>query len=73
MWPANVSAVNMTGKTNVWPVKAPIRPDIVRWPAVILSPVIGWLLSQTICDHLFELHELQSTVEPRYNDVPRDW
>ena len=33
-WP-----VNMTGKSNVWPVKASIRPDIVRWPAVIFSPV----------------------------------
>ena len=32
-WP-----VNMTGKSNVWPVKASIRPDIVRWPAVIFSP-----------------------------------
>ena len=31
----------MTGKSNVWPVKASIRPDIVRWPAVIFSPVIG--------------------------------
>ena len=29
----------MTGKTRVWPVKSTIRPDIVRWPAVILSPV----------------------------------
>ena len=28
----------MTGKSNVWPVKASIRPDIVRWPAVIFSP-----------------------------------
>ena len=28
----------MTGKTRVWPVKSTIRPDIVRWPAVILSP-----------------------------------
>ena len=34
MWP-----VNMTGKVNIWPVKPPIRPDIVRWPAVISSPV----------------------------------
>ena len=28
----------MTGKTKVWPVKSPISPDIVRWPAVISSP-----------------------------------
>ena len=28
----------MTGQTRVWPVKPTIRPDIVRWPAVILSP-----------------------------------
>ena len=28
----------MTGKTGVWPVKSAIRPDIVRWPAVICSP-----------------------------------
>ena len=28
----------MTGKTRVWPVKSTIRPDIVHWPAVILSP-----------------------------------
>ena len=25
-------------ETRVWPVKSTIRPDIVRWPAVILSP-----------------------------------
>ena len=31
----------MTGQTRVWPVKPTIRPDIVRWPAVILSP--GWI------------------------------
>ena len=30
--------VKMTGKTRVWPVKSAIRPDIVRWPAVICSP-----------------------------------
>ena len=30
----------MTGKSNVWPVKASIRPDIVRWLAVIFSPVL---------------------------------
>ena len=29
----------MTGKMRVWPVKSTMRPDIVRWPAVILSPV----------------------------------
>ena len=28
----------MTGKTSVWPVKPTITPEIVRWPAVILSP-----------------------------------
>jgi len=28
----------MTGKMRVWPVKSTIRPDIVRWPAVIFSP-----------------------------------
>ena len=32
-WP-----VKMTGKTGVLPVESTIRPDIVRWPAVILSP-----------------------------------
>ena len=32
----------MTGKTGVWPVKSTIRPDIVRWPAVICSP--EWLI-----------------------------
>ena len=35
----------MTGQndrqTRVWPVKPTIRPDIVRWPAVILSPGLG--------------------------------
>ena len=31
----------MTGKTGVWPVKSAIRPDIVRWPAVICSPELG--------------------------------
>ena len=30
----------MTGKTGVWPVKSAIRPDIVRWPAVICSPAV---------------------------------
>ena len=30
--------VNLTGKANVWPVKSPVRPDIVHWPAVISSP-----------------------------------
>ena len=33
VWP-----VKMTGKTRVWPVKSAIRPDIVRWSAVIVSP-----------------------------------
>ena len=33
MWP-----VNMTGKTKGWPVNSQISSDIVRWPAVILSP-----------------------------------
>ena len=32
----------MTGQNDrqmrVWPVKSKIRPDIVRWSAVILSP-----------------------------------
>ena len=32
------SLPKMTGKMRVWPVKSTIRPDIVRWPAVILSP-----------------------------------
>ena len=36
LWP-----VNMTGKTKSWLVNSPISPDIVRWPAVISSPVIG--------------------------------
>ena len=31
----------MTGKTGVWLVKPAIRPDIVRWPAVIFSPVMS--------------------------------
>ena len=30
----------MTGKTKVWRVKSTITPDIVRWPAVISSPVL---------------------------------
>ena len=34
-WP-----VKMTGKTIVWPVKSAIRPDIVRLPDVIFSPVL---------------------------------
>ena len=41
----------MTGKTRVWPVKSTIRPDIVRWPAVILSPKLpkgNYLVSQKI-------------------------
>ena len=38
----------MTGQTRVWPVKPTIRPDMVRWPAVILSPAI----------HLIEEHWL---------------
>ena len=38
MWP-----VNMTGKTKGWPVNSPISPDIVRWPAVISSPALGYL------------------------------
>ena len=34
----------MTGKMRVWLVKSAIRPNIVRWPAVIFSPVIvDWL------------------------------
>ena len=39
-WP-----VKMTGKMRVWLFKSTIRPDIVRWPAVILSPedhTISW-------------------------------
>ena len=28
----------MTGKMRVWSVKSMIRPDIVRWPAIIFSP-----------------------------------
>ena len=35
IWP-----VNMTGDWKVWPVKSPIWADIVRWLAVIFSPVI---------------------------------
>ena len=35
MWP-----VNMTGKANIWPVKPPIRLDIVCWPAIISSPAM---------------------------------
>ena len=31
----------MTGQTRVWPVKPTIKPDIVRWPAVILSPAVN--------------------------------
>ena len=42
MWP-----VNMTGKTKGWPVNSQISSDIVRWPAVILSPALfglRWIL-----------------------------
>ena len=35
----------MTDETRVWPVKSTIRPDIIRWPAVILSPAWSELLS----------------------------
>ena len=31
----------MTGKMRVWMVKSAIRPNIVRWPAVIFSPDPG--------------------------------
>ena len=34
LWP-----VNMTGKTKSWLVNSPVSPDIVRWLAVISSPV----------------------------------
>ena len=37
----------MTGKTKVWPVKSRISPDIVRWPAVISSPVYMYLQCDT--------------------------
>ena len=44
----------MTGETRVWPVKPTIRPDIVRWPAVILSPASPFpLLSIRSFDFLF--------------------
>ena len=33
-WP-----VKMTGKMRVWPLKLAIKLDIVRWLAVIFSPV----------------------------------
>ena len=36
----------MTGKTRV--VKPTIRPDIVRWPAVILNPVDHSELSMSV-------------------------
>ena len=31
--------VKMTGKTKGWPINSPFSLDIVRWPAVISSPV----------------------------------
>ena len=39
----------MTGKMRVWPVKSTIRPDTVRWLAIIFSPepkgqiILNWL------------------------------
>ena len=36
-----MTTVNITGKTKDLPVNSPISPDIVRWPAVNLSP--GWI------------------------------
>ena len=42
-WP-----VKMTGQTRVWPVKPTIRPDIVRWLAVILSPALETCEMSTI-------------------------
>ena len=30
----------MSGHPRIWPDKTPIWPDIVRWPAVISSPVV---------------------------------
>ena len=36
----------MTGKMKVWWVKSAIRPDIVRWPAVIFSPVTFYVLDK---------------------------
>ena len=39
----------MISKTGVWSVKSAIRPDIVRWPAVIFSPADkSWYFAQSL-------------------------
>ena len=43
----------MTSQTRVWPVKSMIRPDIVRWPAVILSPVATAAISPVFFSGFF--------------------
>ena len=55
----------MTGKTGVWPVKSAIRPDIVRWPAVICSPGYTLLITflwKELVIKLMLLISLASTV-----------
>ena len=53
----------MTGQTRVWPVKPTIRPDIVRWPAVILSPASSQKLqTRTLQKQLFNLPEVSLTL-----------
>ena len=42
MWP-----VNVTDKTEGWPVNSPISLDIARWPAVISIPVTVYSFSIT--------------------------
>lgn len=51
-------ASKMTGKTRVRLVKSIIRLDIVRWPAIILSPVL------TLRSSLFEAHLSPSFSQP---------
>ena len=51
--------VKVTSTTRVWPVKSTIRPDIVRWPAVILSPEILAFLKTHNARHP-GLHRLQA-------------
>ena len=50
MWP-----VNMTGKTKGWPVNSQIGSDIVRWPAVISSPAVQFVVNKLS-------HSVQQTI-----------
>ena len=52
----------MTSQTRVWPVKPTIRPDIARFPAIILSPatrILSSLYIESMCFH--EPHIILST------------